>query len=186
MKRHFVAAAVMIGSLGCGRGPFDAPPGALISEIDDIKVSWSGCDIDPQTGEQVNPNCETSPPVLIKLTLQVANETTRQPYNNVWISFMSTWHEIFTLPPEVIEAVELPAEGNWGDVEGTVAEIAGYQADEEYRPTYYETATDKWGRGEVWIWVETMPTDDAGEVKDGGIIVDIGSDWKLIKMTGGT
>lgn len=197
MKLRLVIPSVLSVLLlaACDAGPWDAPYGSVIKEIETIQVSWFGCQIDPETGESTNPNCDLeqpSPPVVFPLNINVYNEDTEVPLNNVWVRVASGYQDIYLLPQEVIEAVGLPDEwtdenDDWDDIEnGEVwAEFTGtWRGD--YRPTFAETWTDNTGTADVWVWIQRMPVDPlSGQAKQSSIFVDIGVDFVDIELQPG-
>jgi hypothetical protein len=188
MKTHITLLTLLsLAVLGtaCDTGPWDAPPGSEIQAVEDIRVSWFGCVVDPTTGELQNPACEPSPPVQIPMVMQVMDSGSGVPLNNIRISFTSGYGEIYLLPQEVIEAISLPDTENWAEImqDGEIwAEFTG-SWEGEYRPTYYETWTDNNGLARFWIWVNEMPLDATGNPKDTFVRADIGVDHKFVKLT---
>ena len=176
--------SILVFAMGCDVGPWDAPPGAQIAEVEDIRVAWFGCILDPTTGQPQNPSCEPSAPVQIPMTVQVIDPDTEIPLNNIRISFSSGYGEIYLLPQEVIEALAIPDSERWGTIaDGEVwAELTG-SWEGDYRPTYYETWTDNNGLATFWIWVNEMPTDATGNPKDTFVRADIGVYHTFIKLT---
>jgi len=169
----------------CDTGPWDAPPGAEIQDIDDLRVAWFGCLQDPTTGENQSPSCVDSDPVQIPLTVQVLDTNSRVPLNNIRIAFTSGFGSIYLLPQRVIEALEVPNTESWDEVvaDGEIwAEFTG-SWEGDYRPTYYETWTDNHGIARFWIWVEALPKDPTGAAKDSFILADIGVHQLTIKLT---
>ena len=180
-----LSAGSLLGLLaGCDAGPWDAPPYAEIAEIEDINISWTGCRLDPLSGEPQTQGCENDPPVIIPLNVMVRDGRYSSPLNNVKIWYSSGYHKIFLLPQEVLEAVDLPETDRWaylaerGDV---FAEFSG-SFDGDYRPTYYQGWTDSSGLSSVWIFVEEMPTDATGQAKETGILISIGVDTITVKL----
>jgi hypothetical protein len=175
----------------CASGPWQAPPGTLIGEQEDIKVAWFACQIDPITGDALNPNCDLeqpSPPVIFPLTIFLYDEETDLPVNNVWVEITSGFHDIYLLPQEVIEAVIYPDTENWQDVAGSDEIWAQFSGSFEgdYRPTYLQTFTDNNGLARLWVWVQTMPVDlQAGQAKEAGILIDIGVDKVSVTLQAG-
>jgi len=172
-------------SLGCDTGPWDAPPGSEIQDVEDIRVPWFGCLQDPTTGENQSPSCVDSAPVQIPITVQVLSGASGVPLNNIRIAFSSGYSEVLLLPQQVIEALEVPPGGSWESVvsNGEIwAEFTG-SWEGDYRPTYYETWTDNHGLARFWIWVERMPKDATGTAKDSFVLADIGVHQLIIKLT---
>ena len=113
MKLHVAVCSVVAIILlaGCDNGPWAAPPGSVIQEIDAYQISWFGCQVDPLTGEPLSAACDIeqpSPPVIFPLTLNVYDEVTEYPVNNVWLRVTSGYADIYLLPQEVIEALARP------------------------------------------------------------------------------
>ncbi len=187
MSRYFalMTAVLSLGFLmACDPGPWDAPPFAEIDDIEDIQVPWTACRIDPLTGNTSTPGCENDPPVILPLNVLVRNARTQEPLNNVRIWYASGYHLIYLLPQEVLEAVDLPGTERWEYLEerGDVfAEFSG-SFDGDYRPTYHEGWTNSNGISTIWLYVEEMPTDDAGQAKESGIVVSIGVDTVVVKL----
>jgi len=183
--------AVLLSSLiavmflsGCYPGPWDAPPYAILQDSEDINVAWSGCRLDQTSGLPMNPLCEPSPPVILRLDARVEDERTGDPLNNVRIWFTSGFQKIYLLPQEVLEAVDVPDTDRWQALMEDEQIFAEFSegTDGDYRPTYHETWTDNIGVASVWIFIEEMPTDDTGVAKESGIIVSIGADSQVIKL----
>ena len=193
MKLHVAILSILAVFLlnGCDNGPWDAPPGAVIEEIDAFQIAWFGCQIDPTTGQAISPNCDIeqpSPPVIFPLTINVYDEESEWPINNVWVRVSSGYSEIYLLPQEVIEAIALPDTENWSDIASTNEVWAEFSGTWEgnYAPTFLETWTDNNGQADLWVWVQAMPTDPAsGQAKTTSITVDIGSDRMVIEMQSG-
>jgi hypothetical protein len=185
--RYFLAL-LSFGLLGCNTGPMVAPPGSQLSDPPQVQVSWFGCPVDPQTGIQINPNCQYSPPLIMPISMRVTDED-ELPVNNVRISFASGFNDIYLLPQEVVEAIEFPDTPNWQAVaaEGRVfAEFTG-QFEGGYGATYYEGWTDRSGAARVWMFINSMPIDPAnGQSAGGSIMVDIGVDQEVILIESAT
>lgn len=194
MKLHVAICSVLAVILlaGCDSGPWEAPPGTMIQEIDSFQVSWFGCQLDPLTGESLSPGCDIeqpSPPVVFPMTINLYNEESGVPVNNVWVRVSSGFHDIYLLPQEVIEAIALPDTDNWSDIANTDevwAEFSGtWEGD--YKPTFVETWTDNYGQAEVWVWIQKMPLDPAsGQAKQSSIMIDIGVDLMVIELQAGS
>jgi len=188
MRTHIALLTLLsIAALtaGCDTGPWDAPPGSEIQDIDDLRVPWFGCLQDPTTGANQAENCQDSGPVQIPVTIQVLDGNSSLPLNNIRIAFTSGYNDILLLPQEVIEALAVPEGGSWDQVvsDGEIwAEFTG-EWDGDYRPTYYETWTDNQGLARFWIWVEAMPKDATGTAKDSFVLADIGVHQAIIKLT---
>ena len=194
MKLHVAILSMLALFLlaGCDNGPWEAPYGSVLEEIDSVQVAWFGCQIDPTTGEAMNPTCDLenpSPPVILPLTALVYDEELEVPVNNVWVRVTSGYRDIYILPQEVIEAIALPDTDNWSDIAQTEevwAEFSGTW-EGEYKPTFLETWTDNNGQADFWVWVERMPLDPAsGQAKQTSIMVDIGVDFMVIDMMAGS
>ncbi len=185
------ALVVCVSVASCANGPWQAPPGTVIGEIEDIKVAWFACQIDPLTGAAVNPNCnveQPSPPVIFPLTIQLQDEETELPVNNVWVDITSGFSDIYLLPQEVIEAVVLPDTPNWQDIAGSDEVWAQFSGtfEGDYRPTYLQTWTDNNGLVQLWVWVQRMPVDtQAGQAKESSILIDIGVDQLVLTLQAG-
>ncbi len=68
-----LAALSTLGATCCG--DWDEAD-VEIAEIEDIKVPWFDCQIDPLTGAQVDPDCEPPPPVEVELPVQIVDAGT--------------------------------------------------------------------------------------------------------------
>jgi hypothetical protein len=193
MKLHVAVCSVVAIILlaGCDNGPWAAPPGSVIQEIDAYQISWFGCQVDPLTGEPLSAACDIeqpSPPVIFPLTLNVYDEVTEYPVNNVWLRVTSGYADIYLLPQEVIEALALPDTENWSDIGATAEVWAQFSGtwEGDYAPTFLETWTDNYGQAELWVWVQKMPLDPAsGQAKQSSIMVDIGTDQMVIELQAG-
>ncbi|MCP4869318.1 MAG: hypothetical protein GY898_11435 [Proteobacteria bacterium] len=194
MKQKLSLLSAVTGCLfvaSCANGPWQAPPGTAIGEIEDIKVAWFACPVDPITGAALNPSCnleQPSPPVIFPLTIYLVNEDTESPVNNVWVEITSGFEDVYLLPQEVIEAVIYPDTENWQDVatsDEIWAQFSGtFEGD--YRPTYLQTYTDQYGMAKLWVWVQRMPIDtQAGTAKESSILIDIGVARTVITLQAG-
>ena len=192
MKQLWMFLAVVAVALsGCNAGPWDAPPGRILDDEEDFKVSWFGCQIDPLTFQPLDPNCDLdqpSPPVIIPFSIGVTDEETTTPVNNIWVRVSSGFKDVYLLPQEVIEAVALPDTENWQDVaaSGEVwAEFSG-SFEGDYRPTFVETWTDNNGQVDFWIWVDKMPVDPvSGQAVETSVLIDIGVDSATLLLQPG-
>jgi hypothetical protein len=172
----------------CNFGPWEAPYTADLIVPEDLQIPWFACQLDPTTGLPQTPGCTNSGSIAFPLSVQVVDPNTLEPYNNVRISVASTYEEVYILPQEVIEAVQLPDTSNWNNIEqdGRVyAEFSG-NWEGDYRPTYFEGWTDRNGRMKVWIWVDSMPRNLlTGQAAQTSIIFDIGNEVAQVLMQGG-
>jgi len=163
---------------GCDNGPWDAPPNSQIKDIEDIKVAWFGC------GTDAEPGCVESGAVVFPLTAIVVDQY-EEPLNNVRVTYASGWNEIYLLPREVIEALALPDTERWTEIadSGQVwAQFSG-NLEADYYPTFFEGWTEGNGTAEVWVWIDSMPTDaQTGQAKEAGILIDIGVDQLAVKL----
>ena len=176
------AAAMALG--GCSTGPVDATYNYELAEFEDITVPWFGCTVDQTTGQPQNPNCTVSDPLIFRLDARVRDINTEVPANNVRIWFTSAYSDIYLLPQEVVEALSLPSEGAWNSLidDGEIwAEFTG-RLDGDYRPTYHESWTDKNGLASVWVWVNSLPTDETGSATQSELSVSIASDTALVRL----
>ncbi len=171
----------------CSTGPVDATYNYELAEFEDFQVPWTGCLLDQQTGQPLNPECEVAPPVIMRLDARVRDRNTQIPGNNVRIWFNSTYSDAYLLPQEVLEAINVPSGGTWDGVtdRGEVfAEFSGTW-DGNYRPTYYEGWTDKNGLASVFLFINTMPTDPSGQPLQMAVTVSTASDTAVVLFQGG-
>jgi hypothetical protein len=183
MTRLLAAAgfAALFVLSGCVSAPVDAPYYARIAEFEDTEVPWVGCRRDQNTGELQNESCVSSDPIIFRLDARVYNDITGFPMNNIRIWYTSSYNRIYLLPQEVLEAIELP-ESEPGDGWYTAtqdqqelwAEFRGTFED-DYRPTYHEGYTNGSGVSTVWVFIESMPTDEQGQPLQSAIGVGIAS-----------
>ena len=182
---------VCLSVASCANGPWQAPPGTVINEVEDVKVAWFACQIDPLTGQPLDQNCnleQPSPPVIFPLTIYLTNEDTEEPVNNVWVEVTSGFEDIYLLPQEVIEAVIYPDTENWQEVAASDEIWAQFSGtfEGDYRPTYLQTSTDNNGLAKLWVWVQRMPVDtQAGQAKESSIMIDIGVQRTIVTMQAG-
>lgn len=179
----FLLTLLMFVLSGCATGPFDAPPSATFSDVEDIIVPWFGCTIDDVTGLP-DPECRESDPVIFPLSIYVEDEDTNLPINDVRVTFTSLWGDIYVMPQSVIEAVVLPNSERWSDVDAggeVFAQFSG-QYEENYQPTFHDTWTDAAGRARTWVFIERMPQDEAGQVVESTILIDMGVETVAFKM----
>ena len=186
-KKLLILAFAALLLPACATGPVDATYNYEIVEMDDFQLPWTGCLLDQQTGQPLNPECEPSPPVIVRLDARVRDSLTNIPANNVRIWFNSAYSDAYLLPPEVLEAIEIPSGGNWDTVtnQGEVwAEFSGTW-DGNYRPTYFEGWTDKNGLASAFLFVNTMPTNPTGQPIQMTVTVSTASDTEIILFQGG-
>ncbi len=184
MRLMLVPMTLLLFALtGCATGPFDAPPGAEFSDVDDLQIPWFGCLIDIQTGLP-NPNCRNSDPVVFPLSVWVTDSVSTLPINNVRVTFTSFWSGIYVMPQSVIEAVSLPETEGWSTLSGGGEVFAEFSGEYEggYEPTYHDTWTDSTGRARTWVVIETMPQDATGMVTQSGILVDMGVESFVVNL----
>ena len=118
---------------------------------------------------------------------RVRDVNTEAPANNIRVWFTSPYSDVYLLPQEVLEALNVPSGGDWDQVidRGEIwAEFSG-RFDGNYRPTYHEGWTDRRGVASVWVWVNTMPTDESGAPLQTQVQVSIASDTTALRLQGG-
>ena len=91
----------------CSTGPVDATFNYELVDMEDMIVPWVGCQIDQLTGQPLNPNCQVSDPVIFRLDARVRDTDTQTPGNNIRVWFTSTYGDIYLLPQEVLEAINV-------------------------------------------------------------------------------
>ena len=169
----------------CSTGPVDATYRHQLVSFEDVPIAWTGCTIDNQTGQQENPNCQNSPPVILRLDARVRDAETELPANNVRVWFNSGYELVYLLPQEVLEAIEVPVTEGWDEVLGRGeiwAEFAGtFEGD--YRPTYHETATDQNGMASVWLFIQEMPREAGGAAQETSVLVSTATSTEIFKLT---
>ncbi len=169
----------------CSTGPVDATYRHELVQFEDMQVSWMGCSLDAETGQQENPNCQNSNPIILRLDARVRDIETELPANNVRVWLNSGYELVYLLPQEVLEAIEVPITEGWDDVLGrgeVWAEFAGtFEGD--YRPTYHETATDQNGMATVWLYIQEMPRAIAGTAVQTNIVVSTATSTELLVLT---
>ena len=180
-------AVALMGLLlpACSTGPVDATYRHEIVAFEDLQVNWIGCQLDQETGQQQNPNCQNGNPVIIRLDARVRDIDTELPVNNVRVWFNSAYERVYLLPQEVLEAIEIPVTEGWDEAMGRGdiwAEFAGtFEGD--YRPTYHEGWTNQAGVASVWLYIEEMPRSEQGQATETSIIVSTATDVALMKLT---
>jgi len=176
---------VVFAGVGCTNGPIFAPPGATVQPPEPPPIAWRNCLLDPLTGGVVALGCENPDPMLISMTSVALDGTTQLPLNNVRMSYTSGYSGIYLLPQEVVEAVEIPDTPNWQRLAGDgrlFAEFT-YRFEGDYRPTYFETGTNRVGAGRVWVFINEMPFDPGtGQAAGTSIVVDIYTESALIQL----
>lgn len=186
-KKLLILALAALVLPACSTGPVDATFNYELMDMEDLIVPWVGCQIDQTTGQQLNPNCQVSDPVIFRLDARVRDTDTQTPGNNIRVWFTSTYGDIYLLPQEVLEAINVPSGGDWDTVidRGEIwAEFSG-RFDGNYRPTYHEGWTDSRGVASVWVFVNTMATNEQGGVIQSQIQVNIASDSNSVLLQGG-
>lgn len=180
----FALALTLFALPACSTGPVDATASMEIVQFEDLKVAWQGCSLDAETGEQENPNCRNSNPLIVRVDARVRDIDTELPVNNVRVWFNSTYELIYLLPQEVLEAIEVPVTEGWDEVlaRGEVwAEFAGtFEGD--YRPTYHESWTDSNGMASVWLYIQEMPRNETGRSVESSIAISIATDVQYLKL----
>jgi hypothetical protein len=185
LSRLLVLPLAMLLLPACSTGAVDATYQHELVQFEDFTVAWTGCTLDATTGQQDNPNCQNSNPVILRLDARVRDTETELPVNNVRVWFNSGYELVYLLPQEVLEAIEVPITEGWDDVLGrgeVWAEFAGtFEGD--YRPTYHESPTDQNGVASVWLYIQEMPRNETGQASAAQITVSIASDVQIFKLT---
>lgn len=176
------------GLLGGCQGPYPAPANAEFADLEDLEVPWYACLRDPTTGEKLNPTCEDPRPIAIRLDAFVHDPETGYGYNNVRVSFSSGYNDIFVLPAQAMPQLDYPDTQGWQnippeDVYADFQDDKGWEDTVGYGSTYAEVATDSQGVASVFVWVEGMPVDEAGQVGGAAIFISSGVETKRIKLT---
>ncbi|MDP2312505.1 MAG: hypothetical protein Q8P41_06330 [Pseudomonadota bacterium] len=158
-------------SVGCAVGPYGAPSGAEVSYPGDAQglifdITYN----DPDDGIGL----------LIKefvtVTMDDASQDRVVPLNNIQVEITSGWPAAYVIPSTAVQLVdeyEAACEGDgsaecdaWFDIgEEHYYEFAGeYQDLGGLRPTYMSGGTDNRGTLEFYVFVDSIPYDDDGEV----------------------
>ena len=183
LLKFVLLSAVAPMMVACG-GPFPAPYQSEIAPIDDIEFPWPGCRLDPFTGQKIQPSCEDPEPMILRIDMLVRNIDSLIGYNNVRVSFNTSYHDIYVLPPEVIQAVDTPSSSSgWNSIDSSEvwAEFSG-TLDGDYAPTYGQTATNNAGVASAFLWVQSLPADESGAVKGAVMYVSTGNDYMKVKL----
>jgi len=172
-------------SLGCASGPYGAPLGAEIAYLTGSDETGPIFDLaynDPDDGvglllrEQV------------MVTLEDSDQQRDVPLNNVLVELTSGWAAAYLIPSTAVTTVteyEEACDGDaseecasWFDIgEDRYVEFGGEYTDlGGLRPTYYRGGTNNRGILEFYVFLDSIPVDDEGEVFPIPIFASIGVD----------
>lgn len=172
-------------SVGCAMGPYGAPFGAQVNRPDDTQgmifdVGYN----DPDDGIGL----------LVKEYVMVTNEVAQAgdlvevPLNNILVEITSGYSATYILPASAVSYVddyETSCEGDrseecdaWFDIgEERYIEFSGdYKDLGGFRPTYGSGGTDNRGVFEFYVFIDSVPVDDEGEVFPIPLFASIGVD----------
>lgn len=172
-------------SVGCASGPYGAPEGAQLTYLDYeqgpiFDVSYN----DPDDGiglllrEQV----------MVTNDVAEAGSTREMPLNNILVEITSGWSAAYLIPSTavmIVDDYEAACDGDesdecnaWFDIEeGRYVEFAGEYNDlGGYRPTYLAGGTNGRGLLEFYVFIDSIPVDDDGEVIPIPLFATIGVD----------
>jgi hypothetical protein len=122
------------------------------------------------------------------------------PLNNTQVEVLSTWYGAYVVAEGAVKMVdefsdrceELEAEGAveaecavWYNVDGEqYVEFAGeYQSADEFSPTYMSGVTDGRGVMSFYVFIDSVPFDENGEVLDFSVYGTIGVDDASVEMS---
>ncbi|MDP2306861.1 MAG: hypothetical protein Q8P18_12630 [Pseudomonadota bacterium] len=172
--------------VGCASGPYGAPDGAELTYMNDsdlgaiFDVSYN----DPDDGIGL----------LMREQLMVTNEVLEgggsrtMPLNNILVEVTSGWSAAYVIPSSVVVTVddyETACDGDesdecnaWFDIgEERYVEFAGEYNDlGGLRPTYMSAGTDGRGLLDFYVFIDSIPLDDDGEVIPIPLFASIGVD----------
>lgn len=173
-------------AIGCDGGPYGAPEGSTLvvsAEGVDYGYVFDAAYNDPDDGIGL----------LIREYALVTVPGTEHypdsvPGNDILVEITSGWSAAYVLPESAVQMVteyEDACEGDrseeclaWFDV-GTdrYVEFSGEYTDlGGMRPTYYRGATDNRGMLDFYVFIDSVPVDDEGEIIPIPFFADIGVD----------
>jgi hypothetical protein len=184
----FAACALL--SAACGGGPYPAPAGTALSEIEAFTIV-------PTTAHTTQDGFGT----LLFGDVIAYNESTNEPLDGVQIEVMSNWSGMYVMPQSAIKLVDAPAAPE--EVQnGTTAPselcdtdadgLIDYDAEEwcswwwdteteqfyqfggdyamtpsNYQPTYMTTGTDNRGLCRFYLYVDSLPYNEGANAYSG-------------------
>jgi hypothetical protein len=170
-------------TLGCAMGPYGAPVGAEI-------VYLTGSDETGPIFDLAYNDPDDGVGLLLREQVMVTIEDTEQgrtmPLNNILVELTSGWSEAYIIPATAVttvteyeEACETDGSEEcaaWFDIgEDRYVEFGGDYTDlGGLRPTYYRGGTDNRGILDFYVFIDSIPVDDEGEVFPIPIFASIG------------
>lgn len=172
-------------SVGCASGPYDAPVGA---ELTYMNGSEQGFVFDVNYNDP-----EDNIGLLIREQVMVTNQvaevssgaTRELPLNNILVELTSGWSAAYIIPTTAVvmghEDASCVGESDcneWFDMgDGRYIEFTGEYGDlATMRPTYMSGGTNGRGLLEFYVFIDSIPYDDDGEVIPIPLYASIGVD----------
>lgn len=176
-------------AVGCASGPYGAPNGAEITYVDGEADNGPIFDVgynDPDDGIGLLLRAQ----VLVTNTVLEGGQgdTREMPLNNVLVDITSGWSAAYVIPSTAVNTVddyELSCEEDdsaecsaWFDIgeERYVEFSGGYTDLGGLRPTYMSAGTDGRGLLDFYVFIDSIPYDDDGEVIPIPLFASIGVD----------
>ncbi len=181
MMKLVTLAVLPLGLIACAGGPYQAPNGAMLSDLEDFQLT-------PTSAHQTQDGIGT----LVFGDIMVVDEESEMPLNNIEVEILTGWSGIYVLPEGAIQLVDYPAAPD--DVQSGNASVADYcdidpadgyidatapewcswwwdtdsmsffefggdyaMTSENYQPTYMIGSTDNRGILRFYLYIDSMP-----------------------------
>lgn len=140
----------------------------------EVLVPWVPCPFDEVTGLP-DPTCPQPDPVVFALDVALQHASTSAPAGGD-LTITSAWRDISLLPEAVIEDVAPEL------LDATTPVTYAGAGDPGYFPTFAKLPVDEGGSARVYVWVDFLPTTEAGEVFASTLTVSGGTDQVQIRL----
>jgi hypothetical protein len=174
-------------AIGCAAGPYGAPAGSTIqvsaANFDTEGYVFDGAYNDPDDGIGL---------LIREFAIVTLPATENYPYetpgNDIRVEITSGWSAAYVLPATAIETVTTYSDGCEGDrseecaawfdigTESYVEFSGEYKDLGGLRPTYMSGGTDNRGILDFYVFIDSVPVDDEGEVITIPLYASIGVD----------
>lgn len=208
----FTALAILPLTLFACTGPYQAPYGAVILEVEEFSLVPTSAHIS-QDGVGT----------LLFGDLVVYDEVNEVPLNDIEVEILTGWSGVYVLPESAIKLVQYPERPSdvedgtattaeycdidedgyidpsapdwcswWWDIESSAFyEFGGDYAmtSQNFQPTYMIGATDNRGILRFYLYVDSMPNEGDGEsviFSSSSCWISIGVDTLLVEITTGS
>ncbi|MES2642551.1 MAG: hypothetical protein V4850_23910 [Myxococcota bacterium] len=176
-------------SIGCASGPYGAPSDAIVTYKGGVGSLGAIFDVsynDPDDGIGLLVREQVMVSRIVSDGGDGGGETRELPLNNILVDITSGWSAAYVIPATAVTIVDEYEAGcdddaseecnAWFDIgEERYVEFAGEYNDlGGFRPTYMEGGTDGRGILEFYVFIDSIPSDDEGEIIPISLYASIG------------